>query len=212
MKAVIFDWGGVIENTSDSENGWYKLTSNIISRLTNGKINELRSWATFSLDDKKVNICSINDMGSLSKWVEYLEEEYGFKTTIDEFISIYKEEYDKSLYYKDVVDYIHSLKGKCRVGILSNLVMLDKDRLNKQVDFSYIDDLFLSFEVGLIKPNEGIFERVEESLKIPSKDILFIDDRKDNVDAALNRGWNALQATGEDLEKIKEVVNNFIER
>ena len=212
MKAVIFDWGGVIENTSDSENGWYKLTSNIISRLTNGKINELRSWATFSLDDKKVNICSINDMGSLSKWVEYLEEEYGFKTTIDEFISIYKEEYDKSLYYKDVVDYIHSLKGKCRVGILSNLVMLDKDRLNKQVDFSYIDDLFLSFEVGLIKPNEGIYERVEESLKIPSKDILFIDDRKDNVDAALNRGWNALQATGEDLEKIKEVVNNFIER
>lgn len=212
MKAVIFDWGGVIENTSDSENGWYKLTSNIISRLTNGKINELRSWATFSLDDKKVNICSINDMGSLSKWVEYLEEEYGFKTTIDEFISIYKEEYDKNLYYKDVVDYIHSLKGKCRVGILSNLVMLDKDRLNKQVDFSYIDDLFLSFEVGLIKPNEGIYERVEESLKIPSKDILFIDDRKDNVDAALNRGWNALQATGEDLEKIKEVVNNFIER
>lgn len=212
MKTVIFDWGGVIENTSDSENGWYKLTSNIISRLTNGIINELRSWATFILDDKKVNICSINDMESLSKWVEYLEEEYGFKTTIDEFISIYKEEYDKNLYYKDVVDYIHSLKGKCRVGILSNLVMLDKDRLNKQVDFSYIDDLFLSFEIGMIKPNEGIYERVEESLKIPSKDILFIDDRKDNVDAALNRGWNALQATGEDLEKIKEVVNNFIER
>ena len=40
------------------------------------------------------------------------------------FYKVYFEEYNRITYYKDVVDYIHSLKGRCLIGILSNLLML----------------------------------------------------------------------------------------
>ena len=48
--------------------------------------------------------------------------------------------------------------------------------------------------------------------KIPfnSEDILFIDDRQDNIDMAKEFGWNTLKATGLELKKIKECCENFI--
>ena len=41
-------------------------------------------------------------------------------------------------------------------------------------------------------------------------DILFIDDRQDNIDMAKEFGWNTLKASGLELEKIKECCENFI--
>ena len=98
------------------------------------------------------------------------------------------------------------------VGILSNLLMVDKERLDEQVDFKYIDKLFLSFELGMVKPNLEIYKKVEELSGINASDILFIDDRIENIRAAALCGWHVLQATGEDLELIKNTVNDFIEK
>ena len=210
-KIVIFDWGGVIENHNDPEYGWYALTRNIIRRLANDNSREIQAWGSYLNDDNKmVNICSVGNSIEFNKWIDYIANENGFDNDKEKFFNVYHEEYSKIYYYKDVVDYMHSLKGRCLVGILSNLVMVDKERLNKQVDFNYIDKLFLSFELGLVKPNDDIYAKVEELSGIDPSNILFIDDREDNVMGAKNRGWNVLRATGEDLELIKKTIEDFI--
>ena len=211
-KIVIFDWGGVIENHKDPEYGWHALTANIIKRLSNGRNDTIKTWSRLVLDNQEIPVCAINDTDLLNKWIDYIALKNGFDNNKDEFLKVYKEEYSKILYYKDVVDYLHSLRGRVKVGILSNLVMLDKERLDSQVDFNYIDCLFLSFELGMVKPNESIYKKVEELLNMSADKILFIDDRSENVEAAKKCGWNVLQAIGEDLDLIKETVERFLEK
>ena len=90
------------------------------------------------------------------------------------------------------------------------LTKLDKDRLGKQVDFSKLDYVGLSFELGEIKPNDKIYELVEEQTNIEPNNILFIDNRIDNINAARKRGWNTLLATGEDSELIENKIKEFV--
>lgn len=58
--------------------------------------------------------------------------------------------------------------------------------------------------------NDEIYLKVQEALKVNPKNILLIDDTKENIETAKRLGWNTCQATGNDLNLIKETVNNFI--
>ncbi|XAL99109.1 HAD-IA family hydrolase [Phycisphaeraceae bacterium D3-23] len=49
--------------------------------------------------------------------------------------------------------------------------------------------------VGHRKPNPGIYQHLEESTGIQAQNILFFDDRQDNIDAANDRGWNTHRVT-----------------
>jgi len=211
-KIVIFDWGGVIENHNDPDRGWHALTSNIIKRLSNGKNDFVKVWSRFIYNDKEIPICAVKDKDLLNKWIDYVALKNGFDNNKEDFFRVYEEEYSKIMYYKDMVELIHSLHGQVMVGILSNLIMLDKDRLNKQVDFNYIDKLFLSFELEMVKPNDNIYTKVEELLGFGGDKILFIDDRADNIEAARKKGWQVLQATGEDYLLIKNEIMKFLEK
>ena len=56
------------------------------------------------------------------------------------------------------------------------------------------------------KPSREIYEKVIGKIPFNSEDILFIDDRQDNIDMAKEFGWNTLQATGLELEKMKSCL------
>lgn len=208
-KMVIMDWGGVIDNDNNSINGWKARTKSIIRRLGNSD-DEISTWATFDVDDKKYNICEINDDNLLDKWISNVITKYSLSCNKEEFLDVYKEEYANVIYYKDIIEILYKTKKYCQIGILSNLTKLDKDRLGKQVDFSKLDYVGLSFELGEIKPNDKIYELVEEQTNIEPNNILFIDNRIDNINAARKRGWNTLLATGEDSELIENKIKEFV--
>lgn len=48
-----------------------------------------------------------------------------------------------------------------------------------------------SSEVGYVKPEAGIYELATKKAKVPKAEILFIDDRKINVEGARQFGWQA---------------------
>ena len=208
-KMVIMDWGGVIDNDNNSINGWKARTKSIIRRLGNSD-DEISTWATFDVDDKKYNICEINDDNLLDKWISNVITKHSLSCNKEEFLDVYKEEYANVIYDKDIIEILYKTKKYCQIGILSNLTKLDKDRLGKQVDFSKLDYVGLSFELGEIKPNDKIYELVEEQTNIEPNNILFIDNRIDNINAARKRGWNTLLATGEDSELIENKIKEFV--
>lgn len=210
-KMVIMDWGGVIDNFNDEVNGWKARTKSIIRRLGNST-DEISNWATFDVDDKKYNICEINDDNLLDKWISYVINKYALSCNKEEFLDVYKEEYGKVIYYKDIIEILYKTKKYCQIGILSNLTKLDKDRLGKQVDFSKLDYVGLSFELEVMKPKNKIYQLVEEQAKIEPNNILFIDDRIDNIKGAQDRGWNTLLATGEDKELIGKTIWEFVNK
>ena len=63
----------------------------------------------------------------------------------------------------------------------------------------YLDSIYVSYEMKVMKPDEKIFRMMLESEKVTPSQVLFIDDGPKNVAAAKALGINVIQAiNGED--------------
>ncbi|MDM4018077.1 HAD family hydrolase [Roseiconus lacunae] len=81
-----------------------------------------------------------------------------------------------------------------KIGILSNTCEAHWDWIRRQnwaVSKVQVDVTILSCRVGAMKPAAAIYEAAEIQSGVAAEQILFIDDKPDNVLAAVNRGWNA---------------------
>ncbi len=58
------------------------------------------------------------------------------------------------------------------------------------------DHRFLSFELGLLKPDIAAFARVADLLEVPAGRVLFLDDNAVNVAGAAAAGFQATRAAG----------------
>ena len=86
---------------------------------------------------------------------------------------------------------ISYLKGKgVKIGMLSNaLPQLASSIGELPFDHEFV---FPSYKLNALKPDELIFKQVQEQTKIPFKNMLFLDDKKENVSVAENLGIKAL--------------------
>jgi HAD superfamily hydrolase (TIGR01509 family) len=60
---------------------------------------------------------------------------------------------------------------------------------------SVFDRHALSFQIGAMKPSPAICQKATEIAGVAPQDILFFDDRPDNVAAAKSAGWDAVLFT-----------------
>ena len=202
-KLILFDWGNIVESHTTGYSCYDAFDDLFYACGYTG--NE----SIFKLIGKYKLACIRND-SEFEQVYKLMSEEFHLNKTYNEFVELYKEIFAKVDYYKEVAEYEKSLKDKCYIGILSDLTMFDKERLDKQIGLSQYDYVFLSFEMGLKKPNIELFNAVQCKLPFEPKDILFVDDRIENVEAASNAGWSTLQATGLELDKIKKKCKEFL--
>jgi HAD superfamily hydrolase (TIGR01509 family) len=89
-------------------------------------------------------------------------------------------------------DLLPALKTKVGVGCLSNTNTLHWDRLLYAYDFMLLfDRRFASQIVGHAKPSHEIYRVASSNLGVEPSEILFFDDKIENVRAAQSLGWNA---------------------
>lgn len=94
-------------------------------------------------------------------------------------------------------------------------LMLFSDNLHEWVKyiredsclFSYFDHCFLSNEMGMVKADAGAFKYVVDHLDLHPAEILFIDDRQDNIDSAQDAGLNTILY--ENPEQLKNWLHDF---
>lgn len=60
------------------------------------------------------------------------------------------------------------------------------------------DHRFLSFELGMLKPDTATFIQVADLLEVPAGRVLFLDDNAVNVEGATAAGFQAARAAGVD--------------
>jgi putative hydrolase of the HAD superfamily len=98
---------------------------------------------------------------------------------------------------------------RCRLGALNNEARETNDYRFETFGLrSCFDFAFSSCYVGLRKPEPAIYRRTLDILGKPSKRVLFIDDREENVAAAEQAGMKTIRfegATGllRELETLK---------
>jgi glucose-1-phosphatase len=102
---------------------------------------------------------------------------------------------------ENVVSLLPVLKKDYKLFLLSNTNSIHQEYGWKKYEFlKYFDKLILSHEVLSIKPEEKIYHAVEEASGLSPEKHFYIDDIEEYVNAAKNRGWDAVQFV--DYEKL----------
>lgn len=193
-KVYVFDLGNVIVVPMNTKLLFDKLECKV----------SYEEFIDFFKNDKSVidaHAGIISDDEHIEKLLEFSKS----KKTIDEYKEIYCGPIRNSL-YSDTVEIIDMLKkmGK-KVCMLSNLRKIDFDWFSTVYDINKFDELFLSYEMKMNKPDKKIYQEMIHKLNVTPENIYFFDDSKANVDVALECGINAFCVTG---NTIKEVFRN----
>jgi len=94
---------------------------------------------------------------------------------------------------------VRRVRDSVPVGCLSNTNVLHwDDHFTEWPIFEAFDFRFLSFELGIVKPDRELFDRVAEMLPSPPERVLFLDDNLINVEGARAAGFVSHVARGVD--------------
>lgn len=189
IKAVIFDWGGVL--IDDPAPGLIKY---FVKELNVTKEQYVQAHSKFHDDfqrgviTEKVfweSVCRELDTAlpkSQSLWA-------------DAFIDVYSPK-------KEVFDLAKALKASgYKTGFLSNTEMPGYEFFHKQ-GYDMFDVMLFSCLEKLIKPSRQIYQNAVERLEVQPAQAVFIDDKADYAQGAREAGLNAIQF--ENITQVKE--------
>jgi HAD superfamily hydrolase (TIGR01509 family) len=100
------------------------------------------------------------------------------------------------------------LRGKYKLGVLTNVqrTIFEKVAAGRLDSF---DVVIVSSDIKIIKPDPRIFELAITKLGVPAEEILFVDDKAPNVEAAKQLGMHGLVYT--DFESFKAALKTMLE-
>jgi HAD superfamily hydrolase (TIGR01509 family) len=75
--------------------------------------------------------------------------------------------------------------------------------------FKNFDGYIYSYEVKSMKPDAKIYEAMEKMSSRRGSDLIYIDDRLENVEAGSARGWRAI--LHETPEKTRAALQTFLQ-
>lgn len=197
MKYFVFDLGGVLSVPMDIK-GLYEQIHWKIS------FDEFLEKFNFSEESIKVHKGEI----TTKEFLEYLKQYMNEDVTLDKFKDMY---INNNVFFQDTIDIIKHLKELgYKVCLLSNLKEIDDEKLKQNFDIYIFDQMFLSYKLDMVKPEDNIYQYVINTLKAKPEDIYFFDDNKENVESAIRNGMHAYQVTGHTIkEKIFEILKSL---
>ncbi|MBR3134819.1 MAG: HAD-IA family hydrolase [Clostridia bacterium] len=192
MKHFIFDMGGVLVKPIPHE-----LVENEISYVK-CDTPEFKKyfWDTFYEFEK----------GTIdtNRFVEIFKNNFNKKglTTVEYENNYYEIGKKYGGVFENAYEVLKNLKENgCKVYLLSNLHEVSFKDFSSIFDVSIFDKLFLSYKIGLIKPDNNIYKYVINEINDDPREMCFFDDKIENVEAAISNGMNSFQTTGDILEK-----------
>lgn len=94
--------------------------------------------------------------------------------------------------HKGILLLVKRLKKKYKLGVLSNINRISGAVNKKRGVFRDFNVLVLSYEIKCVKPQRKIYKVAAKKMKLPPKNLLFIDDKLKNVKAARKFGMHAI--------------------
>lgn len=109
----------------------------------------------------------------------------------------------------EIVPIVEAVRKRFRTAMISNTSASHFAEAERKAPvLELIQDRFLSFRIGSMKPDRRVYERVLSSLRLPAEAVLFVDDLQVNVSAAESVGMRGVLYTGApDLQKTLKILN-----
>lgn len=204
-KLILFDWGNVLLDSDSNVYNIFDARKDVALELNPQNIQK------FMVMFDKNEFWTMNGK-HLDALIQNHLTESGCHCTVDDFKECYLKHYSKVPWFSDMVSLINILASDSRfhIGVLSTLCEMDLELLKANFSVDKLDYRFFSFNLGVQKPDVRIYDMVEVITGYSKNDILFIDDRRENIKEAKSQGWNTILATGSDFESVRKECYSFV--
>ena len=190
INTIIFDFGDVFINLDK------QATVNALLKLGLSEWNEDLNQLNLSFEKGKIT--RENFLTGIQKHIP--------NASIDEILNAWNAILLDFPLYR--LEFLQKLSKKYRLFLLSNTDSIHIDTFEQENGISFSSDfyqcferVYFSYEIGMRKPDAEIFNFLLKKYDLSEKRTLFVDDKKENTDAALSLGmhvWN-LQVGKEDV-------------
>lgn len=189
IRNLVFDFGGVVVDLC--WNNAIRRFAEIGLKQADVVLDRYRQQGIFlELEEGKI---------SSGKFMSELSDMCGRQLTVDEVNYAWMGFFEPVSVSKMKI--LEELHRKYNMYLLSNTnpFVMDWARGSafssegKGLDF-YFDRLYLSYEMGVTKPDVEIFRRMIEDSGIVPEETLFVDDGISNIEAARSLGFDTLHA------------------
>ena len=193
INAIIFDFGDVFINLN--------------------KETSIEEFKKLGLDGPNEDLIAQNDLFEKGKITE-LEFINSFSTyipnaSIEEIVKAWNSIIGD--FPLERLEFLQMLSSRYRLFLLTNTDSIHISRFEHNVGMSFYSDfyrcfekVYYSYEMGMRKPDTEIFTTILSKHDLSPKRTLFVDDKKENTDAAESLGlhvWN-LKVGEEDVVEL----------
>jgi putative hydrolase of the HAD superfamily len=195
IRAVIFDMGGVILRTENQEGRrkWEMrlgLKERELARIVFASETSARATVGQGTDvDVWKYVASVLNLTDAQ--AEELQQDFWSGDRVDAAL----------------VQFIRDLRPRHKTAILSNAWSGAREAITNKFDLGdAVDAIIISAEEGIAKPDARIYRITAERLGVRPEESVFVDDVKENVDAARALGMRGVQFK-DTPQAIKEVAS-----
>ena len=184
VRAVIFDWGGVMEELPNEADvaAWERRLA-----VASGALPEVLWGEAWS----RLKVGAISD----EDYVRHVADQLGLPSR-EAALDFLQAFYTSDRFNPEVMRAAQALRARYQVALLSNAFPAQVETILDQygVDVNAEFDVYVnSALVGLSKPDPSIYYLTLERLDVEPEQAVFLDDMLRNVDSAREIGIHAIQ-------------------
>jgi len=196
LKAVFFDLGGVIVRTE-----FYAPRQQLADKLglDFDDLNRL-------VFDSETSIqATVGTMTSLQHWEAVMKR---LKRPAAELAAIRDEFFAGDIVDRTLVEYLRSLRGKYKTGLISNAWSDLRDFIVREKFDDAFDRMIISAEVGAAKPEAQIFQIALEQFGVRPNEAVFVDDFQVNIEGCEKVGMKGIHFKDPEivLQQLKKLL------
>ncbi len=193
IEAIFFDLGGVVVYFNH-----YQIAEKLL--LKADKLDGLEPQKMFVLlIHPNEGLCCAFDTGKISPEVLYdsICKKFELSLPFESFVKIWSEIFTEN---QEITQVINALAGHFRLFLISNTDPLHFQYILKRFPVMKLFEAWtLSYEVGLRKPDEKIYQEALSRAGVDPHRSVFIDDVRENVEVSKKIGMQGIHFTAANL-------------
>lgn len=202
MKAVVFDFGGVMTTTTMPER-----VRPVVERLG-------IPWSVIEAGFARYRRLMDGGYYDLKEMYDLVFADAELSLSPEDLSQIVEEDEASFLYRNErTLRWMKSLKAAgYKLGILTNMPPAFAIRFRETfADFiALADAMVISGEERMFKPQRRIYELLRKRIGLDAADLLFVDDVEANCEGARRDGWRALRfESNEQVEAAFAAMKDF---
>ena len=196
IRAVFFDLGGVLLRTE-----FQAPRQQLAERLG----IEYDDLVKIVFDSDSGIKATMGEISSDEHWDSVMKR---LKRPASELGSIRDEFFAGDILDRTLLDYLRSLRGKYKTGLISNAWGDLRDFIVREKFDDAFDKMIISSEVGAAKPEPKIFQIALEQVGVKPNEAVFIDDFLINIEGCEKVGIKGIHFRDPEttLQQLKELL------